>query len=165
MGGSGRIAFRSVAESVCIHHLQLRGPTVEGNKGLVGLAWPSSSGSSEDVDPMAGRRRHCASLERRRLIMRNSRRWIGVAMMIGLLLALVSGCSKVSKENYDKVTVGMTVSEVEGILGKGTETSGVAGAVGSLTGSARVMTWGNEKKSITITFANDKVVGKIEKGL
>ena len=40
------------------------------------------------------------------------------------------GCgSKVSKGNYDKITNGMTVAEVEGIMGKGTEESAGAGAI------------------------------------
>ena len=52
----------------------------------------------------------------------------------------------------------MTLGEVEGILGKGTEKSGLSGAVGNLSGSAKIMTWGDEQKSITITFANDKVI-------
>ncbi len=97
--------------------------------------------------------------------MRNSRKLIAVAVL-GLVFAAVSGCgSKVSKSNYDKIETGMTLSQVEGILGKGTEKAGLAGAIGKVAGSAKVMTWGDEKKSITVTFANDKVVAKAQQGL
>jgi hypothetical protein len=87
------------------------------------------------------------------------------AALVGLFLVVASGCGKVSKENYDKVEAGMTLSQVEKMLGKGTEKAGVGGAVGNLVGSGRVMTWGDEKRSITITFVNDKVVTKVENGL
>lgn len=93
------------------------------------------------------------------------RKVAGVAVL-GLILLAVSGCGgKVSKSNYDKIETGMTLSQVEAILGTGTEKAGVAGAVGNLTGSGKVMTWGDEKKSITVTFANDKVVAKTQQGL
>ncbi len=95
-----------------------------------------------------------------------SKSWSLLAVvLVGSALLLVCGCSKVSKANYDKVEIGMTLSQVEAILGKGTEKAGVAGAVGGLGGSAKVMTWGDEKKSITITFVNDKVTAKLEQGL
>jgi hypothetical protein len=89
----------------------------------------------------------------------------GVAAL-ALVLTALSGCgSKVTQSGYDKIANGMTVTQVEGILGKGTEKAGVGGAVGSLAGSARVVTWGDENKSITVTFVNDKVVAKAAQGL
>jgi len=96
--------------------------------------------------------------------MLKSRTVVGVALL-GLMLILMAGCGKVSKSNYDKIENGMTVSQVEAILGKGTEKAGVAGAIGNLTGSGKVLTWGDDKKSITVTFANDKVVAKAAQGL
>ncbi|MDM8008556.1 MAG: hypothetical protein QUV05_20655 [Phycisphaerae bacterium] len=93
-----------------------------------------------------------------------SRNLIGLALL-GLLFLLISGCSKVSQSNYDKIENGMTVSQVEAILGKGKEAAGVAGAIGNLTGSGKVLTWGDDKKSITVTFANDKVIAKAAQGL
>ena len=92
-----------------------------------------------------------------------TRSLIGV-LMLGLILLFLSGCGKVSKSNYDKIENGMTVSQVEGILGKGKE-AGAAGAIGNLTGSVKVITWGDDKKSITVTFVNDKVTLKAQKGL
>ncbi len=87
-------------------------------------------------------------------------------LLAGLALAVLPGCSsKVSKSNYDKINTGMTVAEVEGILGKGTEEAGGGGAIGNLAGSAKVMSWKDGDKTITITFVNDKVTLKAQKGL
>ena len=96
--------------------------------------------------------------------MHTRRMVIGLALL-GLVLPTVAGCGKVNQKNYDKITNGMTVEEVQDILGKGTPEAGAAGALGDITGSGKVMKWGGEKKSITVTFANDKVVAKTQKGL
>jgi hypothetical protein len=93
-----------------------------------------------------------------------SRKVIGVALL-GLVLVIMSSCGKVTQSNYDKIETGMTLVQVEGILGKGTEKAGVGGAIGNLAASGKVVTWGDEKKSITVTFANDKVVAKTQQGL
>jgi len=80
----------------------------------------------------------------------------------GLALGMLSGCgSKVTKSNYDKVTTGMTVQQVQGILGTGQEQAG--GGIGNLTG--KVMVWKSGDKKITVTFVNDKVTAKAESGL
>lgn len=81
------------------------------------------------------------------------------------LLVLFVGCSKVTPENYEKIQTGMTSAQVEQILGKGTEQSGAGIAIGDLSGSAKTVTWESGEKSITVTFANDKVVMKVQKGL
>ena len=81
------------------------------------------------------------------------------------LLLLVSGCARVSRENYEKIETGMTLSQVESILGRGTEQSGVGGAIGDVGGSAKVVRWGDENRSITVTFVNDQVVAKAQQGL
>lgn len=84
----------------------------------------------------------------------------------GLMCSLMVGCgSKVSKSNYDKINNGMTVAEVESLMGKGTTEAGGAGAIGGLSGSAKVMSWTDGDKKITVTFVNDKVTLKTEKGL
>jgi len=62
------------------------------------------------------------------------------------MFLLVSGCSKVSQSNYDKIQTDMTVSQVEAILGKGKVVGGIAGAIGNLAGSGKVLTWGDDKK-------------------
>jgi len=81
-------------------------------------------------------------------------------------LSMVAGCgSKVSKDNYDKIANGMSQEEVERILGKGTQQAGAAGAVGSLAGSGKILSWTDGEKTITVTFANGEVFAKAQKGL
>jgi len=97
--------------------------------------------------------------------MKTGRFLIGL-LAVSLLLGTLAGCSsKVSKGNYDKIKTGMTLAEVEDILGKGTEKAGIGGAIGDITGSGKVLTWVDGEKKITVTFANDKVVTKVQEGL
>ncbi|MBP7933600.1 MAG: hypothetical protein KA354_03025 [Phycisphaerae bacterium] len=95
--------------------------------------------------------------------MRKPRYLIWVAILSPAILAM--GCNKVTPENYDKIQNQMTLTQVEQILGKGTEQSGGGLAVGDLNVSAKTVTWASGDKSITVTFANDKVVMKTKKGL
>ena len=97
--------------------------------------------------------------------------WAAVAVCIGVLLA---GCAEaVSDENYEAVTQGMTLDEVERILGAGEQqTSGgvdVSGA-GVMSGSndssssRQVYLWKAEGKQIIITFKDGKVASKNKTG-
>lgn len=63
--------------------------------------------------------------------------------------ALILGCSKVTRENYDKVKVGMAMGEVTAIIG---EPDSCSGALGT-----KKCIWGNEAKNITIAFVGDRV--------
>ncbi len=84
----------------------------------------------------------------------------------GLMLMTTGGCgSKVSKSNYDKINNGMTVAEVEKILGEGELQAGGSAGIGGLTGSAKVYKWIDGDKTITVTFVNDKVTLKVPSGL
>ena len=96
-----------------------------------------------------------------------SARRVLVAMVVGgFMLALLGGCGgKVSKSNYDRIDNGMTQAEVEKILGKPTDEAGGGGVLGKITGSGKVLTWTDGDKSIAVTFVNDKVTTKIQKGL
>ena len=84
--------------------------------------------------------------------------------VVGVLAVVFAGCSKVTTESYDKIQSGMTVDQVEEILGKGEVETGGGIAIGDQGASGKVMKWGTEEKSITVTFANDKVVMKAKKG-
>jgi hypothetical protein len=108
--------------------------------------------------------------------------------LLAVCLAL-PGCKKanknLTKDNLDKIKVGMTPGEVEAILGRGeddpeglglSEGSSVAGAAGiggDLSSVSRPRStikwvkWGDDKKYIRIGFDNSKVAdGKIDsKGL
>jgi hypothetical protein len=97
-----------------------------------------------------------------------------VAVVLAVCLLLPAcGNSKVTKPNFDKITVGMTLSEVEAILGKGSKVdegdgSNVAAQVGvDVTMGAGpprktgdTYTWdGKGDKSITVFFGLD---GKVK---
>ena len=63
---------------------------------------------------------------------------------------LLAACSKVNQENYAKLKAGMTKAEVEALIGEPTE---CAGAIGLTS-----CTWGDEKTSISVQYAGDKVM-------
>ena len=101
-----------------------------------------------------------------------SRRGVLRVVAAVALSAVLTGCgSKVSKDNFDKVKDGMTLSEVEGLLGKGKEQSSAsvpgasAGGVTIPGASAKGMVWQDGNKMISVTFVNDKVMGKAQTGL
>ena len=95
------------------------------------------------------------------------------------VFVLIAGCNKnprLTKANFDKIQPGMTITEVEAILGPGeqeggdlsiAEGSGVAGAAG-VGGDLQTMgrgrsnqksfKWGTDKRWIRVTFVNDKMV-------
>ena len=91
---------------------------------------------------------------------------IGVLLLSGLTLIGLAGCAdKVTQDNYDQVKTGMTLAEVQAILGSGTLQTGGSGALGNIGGSAKVYKRESDGKAITITFANDKVKLKTQTGL
>ncbi len=93
----------------------------------------------------------------------NGRRLLALGLAAGLFA--IVGCSKVSQENYDKISTGMSVDEVEDILGSGEVEGGGGVAIGDVELSGKVMHWGDDEKGIVVTFANGKVVSKAKKGL
>jgi hypothetical protein len=98
--------------------------------------------------------------------MKTNRLALVCVVLLGLGIIMLAGCgSKVTKSNFDQIKIGMTVAQVEAILGKGTESAGAAGTVAGLTGSGKVVTWKDGEKTITVTFANDKVVLTAASGL
>jgi len=68
---------------------------------------------------------------------------------MGLLLVML-GCSKVTLENYNKISVGMSYEEVTQLIGPPDECDDVMGVRNCL--------WGDEKRSINISFVGDKVL-------
>lgn len=112
-----------------------------------------------------------------------------LALMLLLVCMALPGCKKANKNltkaNLDRIKVGMTVAEVEAILGHGEDDSeglglsegssvaGAAGIGGDLSSVSRTRStikwvkWGDDKKFIRIGFDNGKVAeGKIDsKGL
>ncbi|MDX2131108.1 MAG: hypothetical protein SFY69_03530 [Planctomycetota bacterium] len=83
------------------------------------------------------------------------------------LVVLVSCDDKATPENYEKVTIGMTMGQVQGILGKGEvqdvggmSISGAGVAGGSSQNSQVTWTWKNGNTEMSVTFDKGKVVNK-----
>jgi hypothetical protein len=72
------------------------------------------------------------------------------------VLALVA-CGKLTMENYDKLKIGMSYEEVISIIGSPDRCSDVMGV--------RNCQWGNEKHSVNVTFAGNKVLFLTSNGL
>jgi outer membrane protein assembly factor BamE (lipoprotein component of BamABCDE complex) len=66
------------------------------------------------------------------------------------------GVDRITKDNFDKIKVGMTEAEVQAILGPPTESTGVD--VVFFAGTTSV--WKKKDVVITIQFVNGKVVAK-----
>ena len=65
-------------------------------------------------------------------------------------LVLVVACSKVTMENYDRLKVGMTFSEVKQMLGDPAKCDEVIGV--------RSCEWGEASRQIKINFVGDRLV-------
>jgi hypothetical protein len=70
-------------------------------------------------------------------------------VMAFLLYLVLFGCSKLNRENYDKIKVGMDYQQVVSIIGDPDKCDAIMGSKNCV--------WGNENKNITINFIGDKV--------
>ena len=87
-------------------------------------------------------------------------------VLLPLAVVALSGCgSKVTKGNFDQVKDGMTISEVQGLLGQGEKGSSAGISVPGLTLTGDIYQWKDGDKSITVVFKDGKVVGKASQGL
>lgn len=66
------------------------------------------------------------------------------------LLLIMLGCSKLTLENYNKIAVGMGYDEVTTLLGAPEKCDDVMGV--------RNCQWGNEKRSVNVSFVGGKVL-------
>ena len=80
-----------------------------------------------------------------------------ITLIAAAILLLVVGCSKLNKENYDKISMGMSYDEVISILGDADECSGAVGVENC--------TWGDQDTYIKINFVGKKAVLFSAKGL
>ena len=76
------------------------------------------------------------------------------------LLVVVACGGGISQDSYDKVKTGMTLTEVEDILGKHSSGSSNSLEAGGIKLGAAVYKWEDSDKVVTITFGNDKVTIK-----
>jgi hypothetical protein len=68
--------------------------------------------------------------------------------------ALLAACgSPINQDNFNKIQTGMTLEEVQSILGKPDESS--SANFGTISGGAA--TWKHDEVVITVQFVNDKV--------
>lgn len=74
---------------------------------------------------------------------------IRTVLTMGLLLAML-GCSKLTLENYNKISTGMTYDEVTALIGSPEQCDDVLGV--------RNCKWGDEKRSVSVSFVGGKVV-------
>jgi hypothetical protein len=90
-----------------------------------------------------------------------------IIILVTFMFCLFSCTSKVNKENYEKISNGMTVSQVEAILGKGESQASSNVDLGDYGGniSSEVITWQDGMDIITITFSNGQVLAKGQSGL
>ena len=72
------------------------------------------------------------------------------ALVVMIIVLLIAGCGKLTMKNYNKLKLGMAYNEVVNTIGAPDKCSDVMGM--------RNCEWGNEKKSINVTFAGDKVL-------
>jgi len=70
-------------------------------------------------------------------------------LLLGLALALL-GCSKLTLENYSKITVGMPYDEVTRLIGPPDQCDDVMGV--------RSCQWGDEKRSVHVNFLAGQVL-------
>lgn len=88
-------------------------------------------------------------------------------LLIGFTFFLISCSNNLSIDNYNRIYNGMSISEVESILGKGKSQASSSFDLGEFGGkmTTEVMTWQSGMKVISITFSNGKVEGKAQTGL
>lgn len=68
---------------------------------------------------------------------------------LGLFLVLL-GCSKLTLDNYNRISVGMTYDEVVQLIGKPAKCDDLMGL--------RSCTWGDEARSVNVSFVDNKVL-------
>ena len=93
----------------------------------------------------------------KKIIIRKISKFIKISALLSLVTIATVSCSKLTKENYDKVKVGMAYNQVIKIIGDPKECDSLLNAKNCI--------WGDKSKSIEIKFVADKVVFTSSKGL
>jgi len=71
-------------------------------------------------------------------------------ILFASLLLMLAGCSKLTLEHYNKIAVGMPYDDVTALIGAPASCDDVLGL--------RHCSWGDEKRSVNVTFAGGKVM-------
>jgi len=93
----------------------------------------------------------------KRIITRKISKILKILALLLLVTIAIISCSKLTKENYDKVRIGMDYNEVVNIIGDPKECDSLLNAKNCI--------WGDENRSIEIKFVANKVVFTSSKGL
>jgi outer membrane protein assembly factor BamE (lipoprotein component of BamABCDE complex) len=88
--------------------------------------------------------------------MSRSMRITSVMLVLALCLLTVA-CENLSQENYNKIKVGMSLQEVEKLLGSSPTCDSAVGM--------KNCTWGTADKHVKVQFVADKVALHSAKGL
>ncbi len=80
-----------------------------------------------------------------------------VVVLLGLMLVLIMGCSKINQDNYNELKIGMLYDQVSALLGKPDECTAVLGA--------KHCVWGNKDKHIKVQFVGDQIIFFSSKGI
>lgn len=87
-------------------------------------------------------------------------------LFVLVLLSVLVGCEKrISQSGYERIKTDMTLSEVESILGPGTEQVSSDTSFGGISMTGKNVVWQDKERIISITFLNDKVMAKAQIGL
>lgn len=90
------------------------------------------------------------------MFLRRTMKCLLIVLVLGSFMMV--GCSNnLTKENYDKLKVGMSYEEVTTILGASTECSEALGT--------KSCTWGKGEKYIKVKFVADKAIFFSNKGI
>ena len=82
---------------------------------------------------------------------KTSRAQLGLLGLLGLAaLLLLTACSKVTLENYNKLQMGQTYEQTVALLGDPARCDEVIGV--------RQCQWGSEQKGVSVSFVAGKVV-------
>ena len=73
-----------------------------------------------------------------------------LALLVMSLLLCLPGCSKLTMEHYNQISVGMPYEKVVQLIGKPEKCSDVMGL--------RSCSWGDNSRSVQVSFAGDKVL-------
>ena len=86
-------------------------------------------------------------------------------LVLAIMIVGLVGCgSSLTQSSYDQNTTGMSVSEVQSILGFGTEQGSADASFGGLLINAKTLVWQDGNTIITVSFSKDEVVGKAKIG-
>ena len=86
-------------------------------------------------------------------------------LVLAIMIVGLVGCgSSLTQSSYDQNTTGMSVSEVQSILGSGTEQGSADASFWGISINAKNLVWQDGNKIITVSFSSDEVVGKAKIG-